>query len=136
MQPETILRNDGYKLLRTKGWWPETLFNNAFQKGIPDSFIFHREHGFRWIDWKISSNYSFTKAQRQKWPLWEAAGIGIWILTAATEDEYQKLFEPPNWRAYWKPSFDRKPRELLAVWEGLVRECRTRTGSLLSAFTW
>ena len=28
-----------------------------------------------------------------------AYGIGIWILTAATQAEYDKLFGPPNWRA-------------------------------------
>ena len=34
-------------------------------------------------------------------------GIGIWILTAATQDEYDKLFKLPNWRAYWKESWGR-----------------------------
>jgi hypothetical protein len=33
------------------------------------------------------------------------AGIGIWILTAATQEQYDLLFGPPNWRNFWRPSF-------------------------------
>jgi hypothetical protein len=29
----------------------------------------------------------------------------IWILTAATQEQYDLLFKPPNWRDFWKPSF-------------------------------
>ena len=32
------------------------------------------------------------EGKKQKWPVWEAYGIGIWILTAATQAEYDKLF--------------------------------------------
>ena len=39
------------------------------------------------------------------YPQWEKAGIAIWILCAATQEEYDKLFGPPNWRDYWRPSF-------------------------------
>ena len=44
--------------------------------------------------------------QRLKWPEWECAGIPIWILTAATQDQYDLLFKSPNWREFWKRSFD------------------------------
>ena len=27
-------------------------------------------------------------------------------MVAATEDEYDKLFQPPNWREYWKSRYD------------------------------
>jgi hypothetical protein len=50
--------------------------------------------------------WEYTKAQCQKWPIWDDFGIGIWIITAATEEEYDKLFKPPNWRDYWKPRYD------------------------------
>ena len=56
-----------------------------------------------------SGKYSFTRKQKIKWPIWERYGCGIWILTAATQVEYDKLFAPPNWREYWKPSWDVVP---------------------------
>jgi hypothetical protein len=40
-----------------------------------------------------------------KWPLWDHFGIGIWILTAATQEEYDKLFGLPNWKDYWRDSW-------------------------------
>ena len=30
----------------------------------------------------------------------------MWILTAATQEQYDLLFKPPNWRDFWKPSFE------------------------------
>jgi len=47
----------------------------------------------------------FARRQRQRFPAFERAGIGIWILTAAIQEEYDKLFAPPNWRQFWRPSF-------------------------------
>jgi hypothetical protein len=32
-------------------------------------------------------------------------GIGIWILTAANQEQYDKLFGLPNWMDYWKASW-------------------------------
>ena len=29
-----------------------------------------------------------------------------WILTAATQEQYDLLFKAPNWRDFWKPSFE------------------------------
>jgi hypothetical protein len=81
------------------------MIGNAFQLGIPDLYCHHRKWGARWIDVKNSERYSFTKAQRLKWPVWERFNCGIWILTDATQAEYNKLFEPPNWRQYWKSSY-------------------------------
>lgn len=65
----------------------------------------HGTYGTRWVDYKSPSRYSLTAAQRLKWPIWDAYGVGIWIMTAATDDEYRKLFEEANWRQYWKPSY-------------------------------
>lgn len=41
--------------------------------------------------------------------MWEKFKIGIWILTAANEEEYDKLFKEPNWRDYWKSSWNLEP---------------------------
>lgn len=93
------------KFLRARGWIVERMHGNMYQSGIPDLYCFKKEYGERWIDVKVEGRYSFTKAQRIKWPQWEKAGIGIWILTGATQTDYNKLFAPPNWRDYWKASY-------------------------------
>ena len=108
--------------LKVRGWHVERMIGNAFQMGVPDLFIAHPKWGQRWIDVKRpEKNYSFTKAQKLKWPVWEAFGIGIWILTAATQEEYDKLFAPPNWRAYWKASWGQVP-DIDALLDELDRE--------------
>lgn len=84
------------------------MVGNAYQKGIPDLYAAKLGFGTRWIDVKNPKRYSFTRDQKIKWPRWENAGIGIWILTAATQAEYDKLFEPPNWRDYWNPRWNKK----------------------------
>ena len=104
--PEYKIQRDVIKFLRARGWWVERMIGNAFQKGVPDLYIAHPEHGQRWIDIKNPVAYEYTKAQCQKWPVWDQYGIGIWIITGATEEEYDKLWKPPNWRLFWKPRYD------------------------------
>jgi len=103
--PEYYIQKDLVTMLRARGWYVERMIGNALQYGIPDIFVAHTKWGQRWIDVKQPKRYSFTKQQKQKWPVWESFGIGIWILTAATQEEYDKLFKPPNWRDYWKESW-------------------------------
>ncbi len=88
-----------------------------FQAGWPDLYISHPKFGQRWIDVKVAGKYRFTRDQCIKWPQWEAHGIGIWILVAATDEEYDKLFAKPNFREYAKPGWltpvEEKKQELL-----------------------
>jgi hypothetical protein len=93
--------------LEARGWLVERLANTAFQVGIPDLYCHHPKWGSRWIDVKVEGKYSFTKAQRFKWPKWEKYGVGVWILTGADQDNYDKLFKAPNMRSYWKKSWDK-----------------------------
>jgi hypothetical protein len=88
------------------------MIGNAFQYGIPDIYVHHPKYGQRWIDLKTPGKYELTKAQRQKWPVWEKFGIGIWIIVDDSEEEYNKLFHPPNWRRYWKKKYDEEIQEL------------------------
>lgn len=104
-RPEAKIQEALTEYLRCRKWLVESTHGNAYQQGLPDLFIASVRHGCRWIDCKVKGRYSFTKAQRHKWPEWERHGVGIWILTAATDDEYAKLFQPPNWRDYWRPSY-------------------------------
>lgn len=103
--PEWHIQRRLKAFLKTRGWMVRQTHGNLFQVGFPDLFISHLRWGQRWIDCKVEGRYEFTKAQRREWPVWDAAGTGIWILTDATQEEYDKLFKPPNWRDYWKSSY-------------------------------
>jgi hypothetical protein len=104
-KPEVVIQRELVQLLRTRGWHVERMSADAFQNGIPDLYCYHRKWNARWVEVKRPTAYDFTRRQRQRFPIWQKAGIGIWILTAATQEEYDKLFKPPNWRRFWKPSF-------------------------------
>ena len=103
--PEWFIRRDIKEFLEIRGWHVEIMVGSAFQTGIPDLYCYHRKYGERWIDAKTPGRYSFTKAQKFKWPVWERDGIGIWILVAGSQEEYDKLFKPPNWRSYIKKTW-------------------------------
>jgi len=100
--PEWHIQRDVIRYLTIRGWHVERTHGNLYQTGFPDLYAAHPKWGTRWIDVKQPKRYSFTRDQKRKWPVWESFGIGIWILTAASQEEYNKLFKPPNWRAYWK----------------------------------
>lgn len=104
--PEYYIQEDLRKFLQKRGWLVERMVGNAFQYGIPDLYCHHPKYGHRWIDVKNPDSYEFTKHQKVKWPLWDKFGVGIWIIVDATEEEYDKLFKPPNWREYWKEKYD------------------------------
>jgi hypothetical protein len=122
--PEWHIQKDVIRYLVARGWHVEHTHGNLYQTGFPDLFVAHTKWGTRWIDCKQPKKYTFTKAQKQKWPLWESFGIGIWILTAGTQAEYDKLFNLPNWRAYWKDSWGRIPTQadIDRMLDELVRE--------------
>lgn len=84
-------------MLTLKGWHVEVTHGNLYQFGFPDLYAMHRMYGTRWIEVKNPGKYQFTEAQLKTFPMWNAHGVGIWILTAATEEEYQKLFKSYNW---------------------------------------
>jgi hypothetical protein len=102
---ELHLQRELVTFLRARGWYVERMLANAYQTGIPDLYCYHTKWRERWVEIKRPADYSFTRAQRRKWPERERAGILIWILTAATQEQYDLLFKPPNWRDFWKPLF-------------------------------
>jgi hypothetical protein len=103
---ETRIRDKEIRpLMEGLGWLVEVTHGNRYMKGFPDLFMGHPEHGQRWVDVKVEGRYSFTKAQKLKWPLWHSAGIGIWIMTAGTHAQVDWLWQPPNWQKYWKKSW-------------------------------
>lgn len=102
---EKKIRSRLRDFLQSLDWLVEITHGNQFMKGFPDLYVSHAQHGARWIDTKVEGNYDYTEAQRRKWPRWHKHGTGIWILTDATHEQYQRLFEPPNWLDYWKPRY-------------------------------
>ena len=110
--PEAVIQKRIISFLEKRGWLVEKMHGNAFQKGIPDLYCFKPllnppEGLHRWVDAKVKGRYKYTKDQCQKWPKWERIGLGVWIMVDATEEEYSKLFGPPNFRLYWKPAYDK-----------------------------
>lgn len=105
--PEWYIQRNFIEFLEDRHWHVERMIGNMMQFGIPDIWAVHKSHGPRWIDLKNPDSYEFTMRQIQKWPVWEAHGGLIWIITG--NHDYDKLFEPPNWRAYWKAKYDDIP---------------------------
>lgn len=97
--PERIIQDQLITFLESRGWWVKETHGNLYQAGLPDLYCLHPKHRQRWIEVKNPEQYSFTNAQRESFPVISKA-VGLWILVAATESEYAKLFHPPNWYKY------------------------------------
>ena len=98
--PEEKIQADLIVFLTLRGWTLMPTHGNLFQRGFPDLYALHEEHGSRWIEVKNPKKFAFTPAQKTYFPVMSLAGVGIWVLVAATDDEYAKLFRPANCFAY------------------------------------
>lgn len=98
--PERRIQDAIIEMLTIRGWYVMETHGNMFQRGFPDLYATHSQFGGRWIEVKNPEQYSFTAAQLECFPKMTAFGTGIWILVAATECEYNKLFKPANWWVY------------------------------------
>lgn len=105
--PELRIRTRIRRYLKNKGWYTKIMHGNQFQSGIPDLFCYHKEYGMRWIDAKNPKRYSYTVAQIKLWPVLESHGCGVFILFEGDAANYKLLFQPPNFRKYWKPRYDK-----------------------------
>jgi hypothetical protein len=103
--PEYGIQARIVQYLYERGWHVERIVGLGIQFGLPDLYITHPKWGQRWLEVKCPDHYTFTRHQKRKFPILDHYGTGIWILTAATDDEYQRLFKLPNWRDYWKPEW-------------------------------
>ena len=119
---ESTLQTAICTFLRKRKWTVKATHGNAFQSGFPDLFAFNKPYGFRWIDVKRPVGYRLTRAQIVTWPEWEAVDLGVWIMTAATEEEYLKLFGPPNFRQYWSKSYDKHLRSLDSILDEITMD--------------
>ena len=98
--PEAIIQNAIIKYLENKGWTVMRTHGNMYQQGFPDLYCLHQVNGARWVEVKNPLAHSFTPAQKKYFPMMHASGVGIWVLVAADEVEYRKLFLKPNWHTY------------------------------------
>ena len=89
-------------MLTNLGWLAKATHGSAFSRGWPDIFATHKLYGYRWIEVKLPKmkGSKYTAAQLKWFPLFGEHGRGVWVLTAATDHEYQKLFDKPNWHLY------------------------------------
>jgi hypothetical protein len=101
-RPEDRIQKAVRDMLTIKGWYVVRIIGNKFQSGLPDLYATHYMYGSRWIEIKLPGmkGSKFTPAQQERFPKLCANGSGVWIITAATEDEYKKLFKKYNWWHY------------------------------------
>lgn len=105
--PEFGIQGEVIRFLRERGWHVERLVGGevrggAVQSGLPDIFACHKKFGIRFIEIKYEDSFRFTSAQKWKFPLLMANGCGIWILTEASLEQYERLFKEPNLWDYLK----------------------------------
>lgn len=98
--PEAKIQKEIIEFLTLRGWYVKATHGNTLQHGFPDLYATHSRYGARWIEVKNPESYSFTPAQEECFPKFCANGTQIWVLIAATEEEYQKLWKPCNWWYY------------------------------------
>jgi hypothetical protein len=105
--PETRIRTRLKAFMEERGWRVDITHGNKYQSGFPDLHTYHLEHGLRWIDTKNPGSYKYTTPQIKLWPKWELVGCGVWILFEGDHKNYNLLFQPPNFREFWKPRYDK-----------------------------
>jgi hypothetical protein len=102
-RPEAKIQDEIIKYLNLLGWYVKATHGNAYTSGWPDLYACHKTYGARWIEVKLPNmkGSKYTPAQLDDFPLFCAHGSGVWVMTAATEEEYRKILEnPPNWWKY------------------------------------
>jgi len=101
-RPEAKIQKAIVKMLTNLGWLAKATHGNAYSRGWPDIFASHPIIGHRWIEVKLPNmkGSKYTAAQLEWFPKFKEFGSGVWVLTAASDEEYKKLFDAPNWIYY------------------------------------
>ena len=100
--PEAKIQKAIKDFLFMKQWHVMETHGNMYQSGFPDLWATNVKYGQRWVEVKLPNmkGSKFTPAQLEHFPKICANGSGVWIITAATEEEYLKLFKPSNYWTY------------------------------------
>lgn len=99
--PEEKIQKEIITFLTLRQWFIMPTHGNMYQSGFPDLYCTHYQHGIRWVEVKLPNmkGSKWTPAQLEKFPKMMSHGTRIWVMTAATEEEYQLLFKQSNlWR--------------------------------------
>jgi hypothetical protein len=101
--PEYHVRAAIIKMLEGYGWIVKIVHGSMYQSGLPDLYCTHKKYGPRWIEVKLPNMVGsrWTAEQYKTFPILSDNGTPIWVLVAATETEYKKLFMPENWLEYF-----------------------------------
>jgi len=85
-------------MLQVRGWLVRVMNASESTTGWPDLYATHYKYGPRFIEVKLPNmkGSSFTPAQLEWYPKMLAHGTKIWIMTGATQLEYDKIFKPEN----------------------------------------
>ena len=97
---ESSIQKKIITMLKSKGWFVKVTNGNMYQTGFPDLYATHSDYKARWIEVKRPVGYKIQPSQMRDFPKMCANGSGVWIMSAATEFEYKKLFKPCNWWKY------------------------------------
>lgn len=97
---ESAVLSEVIEFLTLRGWYCKRVHGNAMQSGFPDLFCCHVKYGTRWIETKCPPGHKFMQSQLETFQKFCSNGTGVWVMRAATNDEYLKLFKPPNWWHY------------------------------------
>ena len=96
---ESVLVQQVRGALRVAGWTiVQKIHGSAYQAGLPDLFCFKPPARSQWVEVKKRRGSRLTGAQRARFAEWEAAGLGVWVLTSA--EDVAKLDGPANWRDF------------------------------------
>jgi hypothetical protein len=99
--PEAKIQRELEAYLKARDWYVKATHGNQFQSGFADLYVSHLRYGMKWVEVKNPEQFSFTPAQIKEFPKQSAAGTGIWILCAASDEEYAMLFKPANWMEWF-----------------------------------
>lgn len=101
-RPEEKIEKAIKEYMTKRGWLVIKMHGSLYQMGIPDLYCTHLTFGQRFVEVKLPQmkGSKFTAAQLEVFPQLEKHGAGVWILTAATQQEYFKLFTRSNLTEY------------------------------------
>lgn len=107
--PEQKVLEAVRKMMVLHGWYVKKIHGGKYQSGLPDLYCTMKIHGcgvHRWIEIKDPKRVGepFTSAQLETFPLLSANGTPVYVLTGATQEDYEKLFKSENWWQYLSAS--------------------------------
>jgi hypothetical protein len=86
------------KRCRECGWYTKKLHGSKYQSGLPDLLLIHKLYGVKFVEMKQPGEPLRSTQKAVFYDMWSIGGAKIWVLH--DEDDYDLLFEEPNWMDY------------------------------------